>query len=148
MNELLARLTGRPVEDHTQHNDSFPFPLSRKFYADFTHENLMVAVYSAMGLFNITNHPLHTTKMDKDRNWVASEMVPFSSRMVVEKLSCSGRRQEVKEDVEFVRVLVNDALQPLRFCGAKQGLCTLDAFVESQKYARHSGDGDFAKCYS
>ncbi|KAI0072417.1 acid phosphatase, partial [Panus rudis PR-1116 ss-1] len=168
INELLARLTVRPVEDHTQHNDSFPFPLGRSIYADFTHENLMVAVYSAMGLFNISDNPLSTKKMDKDRIWIASRMVPFSARMVVEKLACDGPQytprpvdededgDKVSEDFwgdgrqagEYVRVLVNDALQPLEFCGGDEnGLCTLEAFVESQGYARRSGDGDFEKCY-
>jgi len=149
VNELLARLLGRPVIDHTQHNSSYPFPLSRPMYADFTHENLMVAVYSAIGLFNITDHPLHTKKMDKNRTWVASKMVPFSARMVVERLACSnGDYGGGDKETEHVRVLVNDALQPLKFCGATtHGLCTLDAFVESQGYARRSGDGDFEKCY-
>ncbi|KAK7691678.1 hypothetical protein QCA50_005077 [Cerrena zonata] len=168
VNELIARLTGRPVEDHTQHNDSLPFPLGRTLYADFTHENLMVAVYSAMGLYNITDDPLSTKKMDKDRIWVASRMVPFSSRMVVERLACQVDRAsrfiirpertdvERSEDSddgrqmkEYVRVLVNDAVQPLKFCGAgKHGICTLDAFIESQAYAQRNGDGDFEKCYN
>ncbi|CAL1711253.1 unnamed protein product [Somion occarium] len=178
VNELLARLTGRPVQDHTQYNSSLPFPLGRSLYVDFTHENLMVAVYSAMGLFNISDNPLSTKKMEKESNrvWIASKMVPFSSRMVVERLTCSGRKKmhgpklvdfddEDWEDEheheheesegggrqagEHVRVLVNDAVQPLDFCHAgKGGICSLDAFVESQDYARRSGDGDFEKCYN
>lgn len=149
VNELLARLTGRPVQDHTQHNASFPFPLSRSFYADFTHENLMIAEYSAIGLFNITDHPLHTKKMHVDRRWIASAMVPFSSRMVVERLTCADGDKTGKEQKEFVRIIVNNALQPLEFCsGAKRGMCPLDAFVKSQGYARRSGDGDFQRCYS
>ncbi|KAH8078392.1 acid phosphatase [Cristinia sonorae] len=150
LNELLARLTNRPVSDHTKHNSTYPFPLSRPFYIDFTHENLMVAVYSAMGLFNITRHPLDPKKMHKDRTWVASKMVPFSSRMVVEKMSCMRGKMSKEMGEEYVRVFVNNALQPLEFCGAKKGgdgLCTLEAFVESQGYARRSGDGDFEKCY-
>lgn len=167
INELIARLTGRPVEDHTQHNDSFPFPLGRTLYADFTHENLMVAVYSAMGLYNISDDPLSTKEMDKDRIWVASRMVPFSSRMVTERLACGASRasrtprakwigieaseggNNGRQDKEYVRVLVNDAVQPLKFCGAgKDGICTLEAFVRSQGYARRNGDGDFKKCYN
>ena len=40
VNELLARLTGTPVADHTTHNATLPFPLDRALYADFTHEML------------------------------------------------------------------------------------------------------------
>lgn len=127
----------------------------------------MVAVYSAMGLYNISDNPLSTKQMDKDRIWVASQMVPFSSRLVVEKLACETRRasqvllrpkwlpsvtdggDDGRQAGEYVRVLVNDAVQPLKFCGAgKDGICSLDAFVKSQGYARRSGDGDFEKCYN
>lgn len=42
-----------------------------------------------------------------------------------------------------LRVLVNDATMPLEFCGADDdGVCTLDAFVESQSDARNDGQGD------
>ena len=67
-------------------------------------------------------------------------MVPFSAQMVTEKVLCRGK--------EYVRIFVNDALQPLEVCGAKEdGLCELGAFVESQVYARSDGSGDFEKCF-
>jgi hypothetical protein len=65
--------------------------------------------------------------------------------MVVEKLECLGSVPLPKG--AFVRILVNDVLQPLEFCGGVAGLCELHAFVESQWYARHDGEGDFEKCY-
>ena len=149
MNELLARLTDNPVQDHTTHNASLEFPLGRTVYADFTHENLMVAVYSALGLFNVSE-PLDPRAPPQDGGaqggqWVASRMVPFSSRMVTERLSCE-RDGEARP---YVRVLVNDEVQPLEFCGGGQEkTCGLGDFVESQGYARRSGDGDFLKCYN
>ncbi|KZT68433.1 phytase [Daedalea quercina L-15889] len=164
VNELLARLTGSPIQDHTQHNASLPFPLHKRVYADFTHENLMVAVYAAMGLFNVEEgkapNPRKMPTNWERRVWRASRMVPFSARMVVERLECGRVRVEddegwvvVGREVEtetFVRIFVNDALQPLEFCGAKEteGMCRLDAFVKSQEYARRDGNGDFGKCYS
>ncbi|CDO72281.1 hypothetical protein BN946_scf184970.g133 [Trametes cinnabarina] len=154
VNELLARLTGTPVKDHTTHNASLEFPLDRVFYADFTHENLMIAVYAAMGLFNVTVplDPRHMPPPDHEdpsgQSWVASRMVPFSSRMVTERLACvrPGTDGE-EEEGTYVRVLVNDKVQPLEFCGGEEGLCELEKFVESQKYARKSGNGDFDLCY-
>lgn len=166
INELLARLTGQPVRDNTQTNrtlDGSPitFPLDRTIYADFSHDNLMVAVYAAMGLFKQTTH-LDPTKPNRDRSWIASRLVPFSSRMVLERMQCRSRPQhlarssmlgsrskvEEGEGEMYVRVLVNDALQPLEFCGGDdEGLCRLEVFVESQTYARNDGDGDFDKCF-
>lgn len=164
VNELIARLTNTPVSDRTQHNYTLEFPLDRSIYADFTHENLMIAVYSAMGLFNVSKH-LDPKKLPRDENreWLASHMVPFSARMVVERLSCSAEYAQDQSDSlsgseTFVRIFVNDELQPLGFCHhhhdllsyweRKHGLCTLDNFVASQAYASRSGDGDFNKCYN
>ncbi|PPQ73830.1 hypothetical protein CVT26_012145 [Gymnopilus dilepis] len=99
-----------------------------------------------MGLFKQAK-PLDPAKIDVGRTWITSRLTPFSARMVVERLSCGTKGQ--KKTRSFVRILVNDALQPLEFCGGdKDGLCTLDAFVESQAYARNNGNGDFEKCFS
>jgi hypothetical protein len=155
VNELLARLTGEPVRDNTQTNrtlDASPetFPLNRTFYADFSHDNTMVSIYSALGLFR--QYLLPDQKLDPEhpsvlRSWILSSMVPFSARMVVEKLECTGK---IPLPVgTFVRILVNEAVQPLEFCGGIPGLglCELHAFVASQSYARNDGNGDFEKCF-
>ncbi|THH31094.1 hypothetical protein EUX98_g3091 [Antrodiella citrinella] len=145
VNELLARLTNSPVQDETQTNhtlDSDPttFPLNRTIYADFTHDNQMIAIYSAMGLFRQATPP-DPTKPSPTRNWRASSLVPFSGRMVVERLKCGS--------TPSVRILVNQQVQPLEFCGGdKNGVCTVNAFVKSQAYARNNGNGDFEKCFA
>ncbi|THH02813.1 hypothetical protein EW145_g6696 [Phellinidium pouzarii] len=145
VNELLARLTDTAVRDNTQTNrtldaDPATFPLGRALYADFSHDNQLAAIYSAIGLFRQAR-ALNPTRPDPKRTWLASQLVPFSGRLVTERLTCSGR--------SFVRMLVDDALQDLKFCGAnKDGLCTLDAFVASQRFSINDGDGDFEKCFS
>lgn len=113
-------------------------------YVDFSHDNLMAAVYSAMGLFREPG-PLSTEAIEEGRNWVASRMVPFASRMVVENMDCSLRGWKEL----YVRVLINDAVQPLEFCGGQEGLCTVDAFASSQAYSL-DGQGwtDWEKCWS
>ena len=144
VNELIARLTESPVRDNTQTNrtldaDSSTFPLDRKIYIDFSHENEIVAIYSAMGLFR-QRHSLDPRNPDPKRTWIASYLVPFSARLVTERLDCSG--------TSSVRMLVNDRLQRLEFCGSDDdGICTLDAFLESQEYARNDGYGDFELCF-
>ncbi|CCL99752.1 uncharacterized protein FIBRA_01774 [Fibroporia radiculosa] len=155
-NELLARLTDSPVRDHTTHNATRPFPLGRAMYVDFSHENAMVATYAAIGLFDAgvggAPDPHRMPPEEEERVWVASHMVPFSARMVTERLECMSGAQEAVDAVRegtFIRIWVNDALQPLRFCGANEdGICALDAFVDSQGYARRDSDGDFERCYT
>ena len=156
INELLARLTGLPVEDNTQTNrtlNSSPitFPLNRTLYADFSHDNEMIAVYASLGLFK-QPAPLDPTYPDPQRTWITSHLTPFSGRMVTERLSCyipGSRTAEMEGSNAYVRILVDDDLQGLEFCGANEdGMCELDAFVESQAYARNDGEGDFEKCYA
>jgi hypothetical protein len=87
--------------------------------------------------------------------WVLSRMVPFAGRMAVEKLACSGyfsadTGSTGNAPKEYVRVLVNDAVQPLEFCGGARkdsGLCELEKFMESQDYARSGGRGDWEGCF-
>jgi hypothetical protein len=50
-------------------------------------------------------------------------------------------------DGEYVRILVNDGVQPLQFCGGDEdGLCSLADFVKSQNFSRTNGNGRFYKC--
>ena len=67
----------------------------------------MAAIVSLIGLFD--DPPLDPTHPDPDRSWVFSRIAPFAGRMVTERLSCLAE--------EHVRVLVNDAVQPVgNFC--------------------------------
>jgi hypothetical protein len=141
VNELIARLTGQPVEDHTTTNstlDDSPksFPLDRKVYADFSHDNDMTTIYGALGLYNATTPlPKMTRQSPKDASgYSAAWTVPFAARMYVEKMQCGD------SDQELVRILVNDRVVPLQSCGAdKLGRCELGAFVESLGFARSGG---------
>ncbi|KIK65846.1 hypothetical protein GYMLUDRAFT_158434 [Collybiopsis luxurians FD-317 M1] len=150
INELIARLTSTPVNDSTQTNstlDASPltFPLNRTIYADFSHDNQLIAIFSAMGLFRQAKE-LNPSNPDPTRTWITSQLVPFSGRMIVERLHCRvsfGRPNEI-----YVRILVNNAVQPLEFCSGvtSEGLCELSKFVESQSYAISGGAGDWQKC--
>jgi len=137
-NELIARLTDSAVVDHTSTNQtldssSATFPLGLKLYADFSHDNDMISIMSAMGLFNNTAF-LSTTQEDDSSSFLASELVPFSSRVYVEKLACDG------ESEEMVRVLVNDRVMPMTNCGSNaKGMCTLSNFVAGLGFARAGG---------
>jgi hypothetical protein len=114
---------------------------------DFSHDNLMIAVYGALGLYAGIVPPPPTGPADPNRTWRMNELVPFSSRMVTERLKCKadGNRKQGT----YVRVLVNDQRQPLDFCGATtDGMCAIDTFVRSQDYARNDGYGVYPSCFS
>ncbi|EGX94700.1 3-phytase B precursor [Cordyceps militaris CM01] len=146
VNELVARLTGKPVEDHTSTNstlDASPetFPLDRKLYADFSHDNGMMTVFTALRLFEGTEK-LSTTKRESPEQlggYSASRAVPFGARMYVEKMQCGG------SDEELVRILLNDRVVPLHGCDAdKLGRCTVDKFVKSMSFA--TSGGEWSRC--
>ncbi|RMD43564.1 hypothetical protein DV735_g1579, partial [Chaetothyriales sp. CBS 134920] len=96
-NELIARLTDQPVDDHTSTNttlDSNPdtFPLGRKLYADFSHDNDMMAIFFALGLYNNTPVLSNTTIVEAEQagGYSTSWLVPFGARMYVEKMACAA----------------------------------------------------------
>ncbi|KAK2050935.1 histidine acid phosphatase [Colletotrichum caudatum] len=134
-NELIARLTGKPVVDHTSTNttltrDPATFPLNRKIYADFSRSNML---------------PLNKTEMTplaESGGFSMSRLIPFASRMYVEKLKCSDK----ETDEELVRVLINNRVMPLSGCDVdKLGRCKLEKFIQSLKFARVGGHWN--KCF-
>lgn len=148
VNELIARLTHKPVVDHTTTNstlDSSPetFPLDRSLYADFSHDNSMVAIFSALGLYNETGL-LPTTRIvpaSEAHGYSSAWVVPFAARMYVEKLECGADKEE------YVRVLINDRVMGLETCkGDEYGRCKLKDFVQSLSFAR--AGGHWGKCSS
>ncbi|KAF2160106.1 hypothetical protein M409DRAFT_29403 [Zasmidium cellare ATCC 36951] len=147
-NELIARLTNSAVDDETSTNhtlDDNPatFPLRRSLYADFSHDNDMTAIFSALGLYNGTGPLSNTTVTEaQDANgYSAAWTVPFAARAYFEKLRCAGNREE------FVRVVINDRVLPLSQCGGdRYGRCTLSKFVNSLGFAK--SDGLWDQCFT
>jgi hypothetical protein len=148
VNELIARLTNTPVQDHTSTNhtlddDSATFPLGRKLYADFSHDNDMTAIFSALGLYNDTLPLPNTTVVDAEAagGYSASWTVPFAARAYVEMMQCPGQPEEL------VRVIVNDRVQPLTQCdGDELGRCPLSKFLASLRFAKTGGH--WAQCFA
>jgi Histidine phosphatase superfamily (branch 2) len=147
VNELIARLTNSPVQDETCTNRTLDsstdtFPTDSKLYADFSHDNDMSAIFAALGLYNGTKS-LPTTYIQDAENsggFSASWTVPFAGRMYVEKMRCAA------DDDEYVRIVMNNRVMPLHFCGADDlGRCTVDEFVRSLSFARSGGS--WSRCY-
>ena len=147
VNELIARMTGKAVHDETSTNhtlDDSPktFPLGRKLYADFSHDNDMTSIFSAVGLYNGTTQFPTTTVVEAPNanGYSAAWTVPFAARGYFEKMSCQGHGEEM------VRVIINDRVMPLKQCdGDNLGRCTLSKFVDSLPFAR--GNGHWDQCF-
>lgn len=145
-NELIARLTATPVNDHTSTNhtlddsrDTFPVGGKTVLYADFTHDNDLTGIFSAMGLYNETRPLSNDTFQDinETKGYSAAWTVPFASRAYFEKMICAGQEEE------YVRVVVNDRVLPLTTCGGDElGRCSLSAFVDGLSFARSGGNWD------
>ena len=152
VNELIARLTGSPVHDHTSTNhtlDSNPvtFPVSKlnsssaspQLYADFTHDNGLLSIYFALGLYNSTK-PLSLTEVQSTAEtdgFSSAWTVPFGARAYIEAMWCDN------ESEPLVRVLVNDRVVPLHGCNVDHlGRCKLDDFVQALSFARDGGYWD------
>jgi hypothetical protein len=149
VNELIARLTNTGVDDSTSTNrtlDENPktFPIDKKhtLFSDFSHDNDMMNIFAALGIYNATK-PLSNITFESPettKGFSASWVVPFGARAYFEKLSCKGEKEEL------VRVIINDRVAKLETCGGdKNGLCKLSKFVESLSFARAGGFWD--KCF-
>ncbi|WWC85773.1 uncharacterized protein L201_000639 [Kwoniella dendrophila CBS 6074] len=164
-------VTDHTTTNYTLDSNENTFPQGGKlFFVDFGHDNEMLEVISALGL--LTQHrPLPTTSVPPKRTYVLSRIVPFGARMAFERVSCKmgnwepdpeagdgngneftdkpDRGKDGKRD--YIRILINDKIESgnhpsCEFSGLLDfGLCELDAFVESQQFAKE--DVDWSICY-
>lgn len=147
-NELIARMTSRPVHDatstnHTLDDNPATFALHRQLYADFSHDNDMTGIFSALGLYNGTSPLSNTTLTEAPQanGYSAAWTVPFGARAYFEKMQCVASQEEL------VRVIVNDRVLPLTQCGGDRlGRCTLSKFVDSLSFAM--ADGHWDQCFT
>ncbi|CEJ55540.1 Putative Phytase PJ3 [Penicillium brasilianum] len=149
VNELIARMTHTAVQDDTSTNHTLDaagaasFPVNRTLYADFTHDNGMIPIFFALGLYNgtamlPTDHIQSAAQAD---GYSAAWTVPFAARAYIEMMQCSGSTEPL------VRALVNDRVVPLHGCNAdKLGRCRRSDFVRALSFARSGGD--WASCYT
>lgn len=93
-------------------------------------------------------------KPDPNRKWVASRLVPFAARLVVERLECPNPNTTMEKkspSIKAMRMLLNDAVVHVPGCQESEkilgnGVCDLDKFVETQAYARNGGVGEWERC--
>lgn len=145
-NELIARMTSnraRALADQTSVNHTLDastttFPLDRVLYADFSHDDPSSSIYAALGIFNNTAMLSNTTyeSLVDTKGYSAATTVPFAGRGYFEHMVCKADGAQET----YVRLIINDAVQPLVGCGADSlGRCTLSAFVDAQAFSAQNG---------
>lgn len=89
--EFLDRITNttyNPANVTTENStlDSNPtyFPLDQPFYFDFTHDDIILSVLTALNYTQIAGDYLNATFMDPNRTFVLSHITPFAARLAFE----------------------------------------------------------------
>ncbi|CAD0107756.1 unnamed protein product [Aureobasidium uvarum] len=175
LQELLARLTHQYITvsnssvNSSITNNSRDFPLDRPFYADFTHDDIIVSVLTAMSLDYFRDPPSLTEyPPNPDRHFILSKMTPFGGHLITEVIGCSEASPAAvsKERVQyyptqygynpsnathkFVRMRLNNGILPLDTLrggackGRTDGMCALDKFVASQNASYALSNYDYA----
>ncbi|KAJ8609212.1 hypothetical protein MRB53_039248 [Persea americana] len=95
--ELLARLENQYITssnssvNSTLDNNPTTFPLGRPFYTDFSHDDIIISVLTAMSLEYFHSPPsLSQYPPDPKRPFVLSKMTPFGGRLITEVIGCNS----------------------------------------------------------
>ncbi|KAL1586446.1 hypothetical protein WHR41_05236 [Cladosporium halotolerans] len=176
--ELLSRLLNQPLTtSNSSANstlDSSPetFPLGAPFYADFTHDDIIISVLAALSVDYFRDAPsLRELPLDPERRFRMSRITPFGAKLVTEVIGCADPNPSpVRESRtfyypsqygydasnaphKFVRMRLNNGLVPLdsirggRCEGRSDGMCELSDFVASQAGAEELANYNFA-CFA
>lgn len=103
----------------------------------------MAAIVSAMGIFTSEVEDMPLSHVNEERQWKFGHIAPFAGRIAVERLICPDRGPD-----KYVRIIANEALVKGLSCQSdNDGMCKLDAFVKSQKFARVDGQDKWRECF-
>ncbi|KAK9472986.1 histidine phosphatase superfamily [Dipodascopsis tothii] len=141
--EVLARLEHRQLtEAYAAINTTITsspedFPMDQPFYLDMSHDSIIIAVLTALGL---PMGQLPSDHMLQPRFFVTSRLVPFGSRLYTELISCP----EFAETQ--VRLKLNNRVLPLSGIGecpaSPDGFCPLSTFIAGLQKATDALDYD------
>jgi hypothetical protein len=163
---MVARLTNPFITSSNSSvnssltNNAADFPLGQPFYVDFTHDDIIVSVLTALSLDYLRVPPSFTQfPPNPSRPFILSNLTPFGGRLITETIGCSSPNPApVKEHhvsytptqygydpnnatYKFVRMRLNNGVLPLNTIrggacgnatsGRVDGLCELDSFVSA-----------------
>lgn len=165
--ELVARLNHEYIAvsnssvNATYDDNGKTFPLGQKVYADFSHDDIIISVLTALSVDYFNKAPtLNEFPPSSNTHVTLSHLTPFGANLVTEQIGCSAADPEPVENRrvlygpgqygyeagnathKFIRMRLNNAIIPLNTirdgkCGNStsgrlDGLCELGAFLESQ----------------
>lgn len=173
--ELLARLTNQYITSSNSSvnssltNNPHTFPLGRPFYADFSHDDILISVLTSMSVDyfhqapNLTQYPPNPS-----RHFQISRLTPFGAQLITEVIGCSDPNPLAVRDYrtaytptqygydpanathKFVRQRLNNGIIPLdtirtgQCRGRTDGMCAMGKFLESQYQAGELANYEFA----
>jgi hypothetical protein len=178
LQELIARLTNKYITtsdssvNSTLDDNANEFPLGGKFYADFTHDDIIVSVLTAASVDYFKAPPsLKQYPPDPSRHFVLSHMTPFGGRLITEVIGCSSANptavaahktqyyptqygyDPANAPHKFIRMRLNNAVVPISSIrggaceGRTDGMCAMSAFLQSQEKAYATSNYDYA-CFA
>ena len=177
--ELLARLNHTLITSSTSSVNSTldgsatTFPTDQAFYADFSHDDIIISVLTAMSLDYIRDPPSLTQfPPNPNRHFILSHLTPFGARLITETIGCSSPNPEpVKNSrvsytpgqygynpsnatYKFIRMRLNHGILPLNTirggaCGTSttgriDGMCALADFITSQQNSTVMANYDYS----
>ena len=178
LQELMARIKHEYISssnssvNSTLDSNPATFPLDQAFYADFSHDVIIISVLTAMSLDYFHDAPsLTDVPPNSNRSFILSHITPFGARLVTEVIGCASSDPAPVTDArvqyyptqygydpenatyKFVRMRLNDGILPLSTIrggkceGRTDGLCALDDFFESQAGSYELSNYDYA-CFA
>jgi hypothetical protein len=164
--ELLARLKHQyiPVSNSSVNstitNNTRDFPLGQPFYADFSHDDILISVLTALSVDYFRPKPSLTQfPPDPERPFNMAHLTPFGANLITEVVGCSSSSPKPVHQMrtqyyptqygydaknasnKFIRMRLNNGILPLSSIrggackGRSDGLCAMDKFFESQEKA-------------
>ena len=176
--ELFARLQNQYITvssssvNSSYDNNAEQFPLGEPFYADFSHDDIIISVLTALSIDYFREGPdLNTVPPAKNRTFVLSNLTPFGGRLITEVIGCScsdpaeqsnARTQyyptqygydPVNAPNKFIRMRVNNGILPLgsipggACAGRQDGMCEMGKFFEAESNATALANYQYA-CFA
>lgn len=174
--ELLARLQHEYITvsnssvNSTYDNNAAEFPLNQAFYADFSHDDIIISVLTALSMDYFRDPPsLTAVPPSPNRTFILSHLTPFGARLITEVIGCASsdptpvpahRTQYYPTQYgynpanatnKFIRMRLNNGILPLNTIrggacanGRPDGMCALSNFVASQAGSYALSNYDFA----
>lgn len=178
LQELIARLEKQYITasnssvNATIDNNTADFPLDQPFYADFTHDDIIISLMTAMSLDYIKDPPSLTQfPPNATRRFQLNHLTPFGARFVTEVIGCNSTNPTVQHSThqfykptqygynasnatnKFIRMRLNNGILPLSTirggaCGNRtDGMCSLSNFLASQQNAYNLSNYNYA-CFA